>query len=506
MPDGRGRVTLVGAGPGDPGLITLRGVEALREAEVVVYDYLASPELLQHAPEAAERIYVGKRAGCHAMAQGEINALLVRLGQEGKRVVRLKGGDPFLFGRGGEEAEALAAAGVPFEVVPGVTSAIAVPAYAGIPVTHRGVASSLAIVTGHEDPRKRESAIDWEGLARIDTIVFLMGVANLAQIAAELAAHGRPEDTPAAVIQWGTLGMQRTVTGTLADIAARVREAGLTSPAVTVVGGVVHLRERLRWFERRPLLGLRVLVTRARQQASRLAEGLRALGADPVECAVIETAPPLDWGALDGAIAALGRYRWVVFTSANGVEVFFARLALAGRDARALAAARIAAIGPATAEALNTHGVRADLVPAEYVAEALAEAMGEVQGQRVLLPRADIARPALAARLRAAGAEVDEVVAYRTVRPEGLEARLREALAGANVVAFTSSSTVRNLVEALGHGEAAQALAGVAVACIGPVTAQTARELGLEPAVVAEEYTIEGLLEALVRWRIEKGK
>lgn len=505
MPDGRGRVTLVGAGPGDPGLITLRGVEALREAEVVVYDYLASPELLQHAPDAAERIYVGKRAGCHAMAQGEINALLVRLGQEGKRVVRLKGGDPFLFGRGGEEAEALAAAGVPFEVVPGVTSAIAVPAYAGIPVTHRGVASSLAIVTGHEDPQKRESAIDWQGLARIDTVVFLMGVANLAQIAAELAAHGRPEDTPVAVIQWGTLGMQRTVTGTLADVAARVQEAGLTSPAVTVVGRVVHLRERLRWFERRPLLGLRVLVTRARHQAGRLAEGLRALGADPVECAVIETAPPLDWGPLDGAIAALERYRWVVFTSANGVEALFARLALAGRDARALAGARIAAIGPATAEALVAHGVRADLVPAEYVAEALAQAMGDVQGQRVLLPRADIARPALAAALRAAGAQVDEAVAYRTVRPEGLEERLRGALADVSVVAFTSSSTVRNLVEALGRGEAAQALAGVAVACIGPVTAQTARELGLEPAVVAEEYTIDGLLEALVRWRIEKG-
>jgi uroporphyrinogen III methyltransferase/synthase len=505
MPERSGRVTLVGAGPGDPGLITLHGVEALRQADAVVYDYLASPELLAHAPEQAELIYVGKQAGRHTLAQSEINALLVRLAREGKRVVRLKGGDPFVFGRGGEEAEALVAAGVPFDVVPGVTSAIAAPAYAGIPVTHRGVASSLAIVTGHEDPQKATSAIDWGSLAGIDTLVFLMGVANLPAIAAELIAHGRRSDTPAAVIQWGTVGRQRTVTGTLADIATRVEEAGLGSPAVTVVGAVVGLRERLRWFDRRPLLGLRVLVTRTREQAGRLAEGLRALGAEPVECAVIETAPPLDWAPLDRAIGELGAYRWIAFTSANGVEAFFARLALAGRDARALAGARLAAIGPATAAALAARGLRADVVPAEFVAEALADALGDVRGARVLLARADIARPALAERLRAAGALVDEVVAYRTVRPEGLEARLRQALAGADVVTFTSSSTVRNLFEALGPSEAAQALRGVAVACIGPVTAQTARELGLEPAVVAEEYTIEGLLEALVRWRIEKG-
>jgi len=346
MPERSGRVTLVGAGPGDPGLITLHGVEALRQADAVVYDYLASPELLAHAPEQAELIYVGKQAGRHTLAQSEINALLVRLAREGKRVVRLKGGDPFVFGRGGEEAEALVAAGVPFDVVPGVTSAIAAPAYAGIPVTHRGVASSLAIVTGHEDPQKATSAIDWGSLAGIDTLVFLMGVANLPAIAAELIAHGRRSDTPAAVIQWGTVGRQRTVTGTLADIATRVEEAGLGSPAVTVVGAVVGLRERLRWFDRRPLLGLRVLVTRTREQAGRLAEGLRALGAEPVECAVIETAPPLDWAPLDRAIGELGAYRWIAFTSANGVEAFFARLALAGRDARALAGARLAPSAP----------------------------------------------------------------------------------------------------------------------------------------------------------------
>ncbi len=501
MAERRGRVTLVGAGPGDPGLITLRGVEALRQAEVVVYDYLASPELLRHVPVAAERIYVGKKAGAHTMAQEEIGALLVGLGQEGKRVVRLKGGDPFVFGRGGEEAAALAEAGIPFEVVPGVTSAIAVPAYAGIPVTHRGVASSLAVVTGHEDPTKAESAIDWQALAGVDTVVFLMGAGNLPRIAAELVARGKPAATPAAVIQWGTLGSQRTVAGTLADIAARAGDAGLSSPAVTVVGGVVALREGLRWFDRRPLSGLRVLVTRTRDQASKLAEGLRALGAEPVECATIETAEPDDWAPLDRAIAAIGGYQWVVFTSANGVEAFFRRLARAGRDARALAGARLAAIGPATAEALAAHGLTADLVPGEYVAEALSEALGDVGGLRMLLPRADIARPALAEQLRAAGALVDEAVAYRTVAPAGLETTLRQALDGADVVTFTSSSTARHLVAALTPGEAARALAGVAVACIGPVTADTVRELGLTPAVVAEEYTVDGLLKALVEWR-----
>jgi len=495
-----GFVSLVGAGPGDPGLITLRGIEALGRAQVVVYDYLASPELLRHAPPNAELIYVGKKAGQHTLPQAEINALLVRLAAAGQRVVRLKGGDPFVFGRGGEEAEALAAAGVPFEVVPGVTSAVAVPAYAGIPVTQRGLASSVAVVTGHEDPEKAESAINWDALVGVDTLVFLMGVGNLPAIARELQARGRAASTPAAVIQWGTLGSQRTVTGTLGTIAARVQEAGLTAPAVTVVGQVVALRERLRWFDRRPLAGLRVLVTRTREQAGRLAEALRAEGAEPVECAVIETAPPLDWGPLDVAIRELRAYQWLVFTSANGVEAFFERLAAAGGDARALAPCQVAAIGPATAAALVRHGVHADRVPPEYVAEAVAEALGPVAGQRVLLARADIARPVLAQRLREAGAQVDDVVAYRTVAPAGLAERLPELLATVEIVTFTSSSTVRHLLEALSP-QARRALERKAIACIGPITAKTARESGLRPAVVAETYTIEGLVKALVAWR-----
>ncbi len=496
-----GSVALVGAGPGDPGLITVRGVELLRQADVVVYDYLAGTDLLACAPPGAERIYVGKKAGQHTMRQEEINDLLVRLARSGKRVVRLKGGDPFVFGRGGEEAEALAAAGIPFEVVPGVTSAVAVPAYAGIPVTHRGAATSLAIVTGHEDPEKAESALDWEALARVDTVVILMGVGNLPQIVGELTRHGRAADTPVALIQWGTLGIQKTVAGTLSDIVRRVQEAGLESPAVTVVGNVVSLRERLAWFDRRPLHGLRVLVTRTREQAGHLSAALRAHGAEPVECPLIEIAPPLDWGPLDAALKRLGEYHWVVFTSANGVKMFFQRLALAGQDARAFAGVRLAAIGPATADTLAAWGLKADLVPETYVAEAVADAMGEVGGLRVLLPRADIARPALADRLAQLGAQVDEVVAYRTVRPEALAARLRKAAQDADVIAFTSSSTVQNFVEVLGRDEAAAVAERATVACIGPITAQTAREWGMTPLVVARDYTIDGLLRALVEWR-----
>lgn len=505
MPEA-GRVLLVGAGPGDPGLITVRGAEALQRAEVVVYDHLASPELLRYAPSAAERICVGKRAGEHTLSQGEINTLLVRLAQAGRQVVRLKGGDPFVFGRGGEEAEALAAAEIPFEVVPGVTSAVAVPAYAGIPVTHRGLASSFAVVTGHEDAAKPESALDWGALAGVDTLVFLMGVGNLPRIVAGLAGHGRAADTPVALIQWGTRGTQLTVAGTLADIVDRVREAGLHSPSVTVVGQVVALRERLRWFDRLPLKGLRVLVTRTREQAGQLASALRALGAEPVECPLIEIVPPLDWAPLDAAIAQLGAYHWIVFTSANGVEAFFGRLSVAGGDARSLGGTRLAAIGPATAAALASHGLRADLLPAEYVAEAVAVGMGHVKGLRVLLPRAGIARPALGQELRAAGARVEEVVAYRTIAPEGLSGRLQNVLAGCDVVTFTSSSTVRHFAEVLGREAGAAALERVVVACIGPVTTQTALELGLRPAVVAEEYTTGGLVSALVRWRIEARK
>lgn len=497
----RGMVTLIGAGPGDPGLLTLRGAEALASADVVVYDYLANPALLAHTRPEAERIYVGKKAGRHTLSQDEINALLVDLGLAGQRVARLKGGDPFVFGRGGEEALALVEAGVPFEVVPGVTSAVAAPAYAGIPVTHRGQASSFAVVTGHEDPTKDESALDWARLATgVDTLVFLMGVGNLPQIVEKLVTHGRPADTPVALVRWGTLSEQQTVSGTLADITGKVTAAGLRPPAVTVVGSVVGLRQQLHWFEDWPLFGQRVLVTRTRQQASALSARLRALGADAVELPTIQLAPPEDWTPLDSAITELSSYDWVVLTSANGVGRFWARLVNAGLDARALHGIRLAAIGPATAAELETHGLRADFLPGEYVAEAVAAGLGDVRGLRVLLPRADIARPALAHLLRESGAEVVEVAAYRTLRPEIDPDALRDLLAGITVVTFTSSSTVRNLAAMADDAglELPRVLSEVLVACIGPITAATARELGLVVDVTAGEYTIDGLVEALM--------
>ncbi len=496
-----GLVSLIGAGPGDPGLLTQRGAEALAAADVVVYDYLANPALLALAPPGAERIYVGKMAGCHKLSQDEINALLVERGRAGQRVARLKGGDPFVFGRGGEEALALVEAGVPFEVVPGVTSAVAAPAYAGIPVTHRGLASSFAVVTGHEDPTKEESALDWARLATAtDTLVFLMGVGNLPHIVEQLLAHGRPADTPAALVRWGTMPGQQAVGGTLADIVDRVEAAGLKPPAVTVVGPVAGLRDRLRWFEDRPLFGQRVLVTRTRQQASALSARLRALGAEAVELPTIRIAPPEDWAPLDAAIAELPGYDWIIFTSVNGVGYFWERLEAAGLDARTLHGVRLAAIGPATAAELAAHGLRADHVPDEYVAEAVAAGLGDVGGQRVLLPRADIARPALARLLREGSADVVEIAAYRTLRPEADPGELGDLLARVTVATFTSSSTARNLAAMARDAglDLPRALAGATVACIGPITANTARELGLAVDVVADEYTIDGLVEAIL--------
>ena len=350
-----GFVSLIGAGPGDPGLLTLRGAEALASADVVVYDYLANPALLGHAPPHAERIYVGKQSGRHTLSQDEITRLLVERAQAGQRVARLKGGDPFVFGRGGEEALGLVEAGISFEVVPGISSAVAAPAYAGIPVTHRGLASSFAVATGHEDPSKEESALDWSRLATgVDTLVFLMGVGNLSKIVDELVAHGRPVSTPVALIRWGTMPDQQIVSGTLANITERVRAAGLKPPAVTIIGSVAELRESLHWFEDRPLHDQRVLVTRTRKQASALSARLRALGAETFELATIEIAPPKKWALLDGAIAELGTYDWIVFTSINGVATFWERLELAGLDARALHGVQLAAIGPATAGELET--------------------------------------------------------------------------------------------------------------------------------------------------------
>ncbi len=498
-----GTVHLVGAGPGDPGLLTLRGAECLSKADVVVYDYLANPVLLDRARTDAERVYVGKQGGRPSMSQDEINRILVERGQAGKTVVRLKGGDPFIFGRGGEEAEALAAAGVAFEVVPGVTSAIAAPAYAGIPVTHRDFVSTVTFVTGHEDPEKTSSSIDWAGLAHGGTLVFFMGVKTLPGIVQQLVSHGRPPDTPAAVIRWGTRPEQETVVGTLAGIVEQVRARGIEPPALTVVGEVVRLRERLNWFEGKPLFGRRILVTRAREQASVFAEGLREQGAVPVEFPAIEIRPPDSWAEVDAALERLGGYDWMVFTSANAVRFLLERLRASGRDVRALGAARICAIGPSTAAALEALGLRVDVVPPEYRAEAVAavSAMEDLRNRRVLYPSAKGARDVVPRALVAAGAKVDVVTAYQNVLPGGgAAAEVRALLENGTIdaVTFTSASTVRNLVELLGERDAPALLARTVVAAIGPVTAEAARAAGLRVDLVPESYTIPALTRALV--------
>ncbi len=495
-----GTVYLIGAGPGDPGLLTVKGLRALQAADVVIYDYLVDPAIVRQGRTDAEYIYVGKQAGQHTLEQDEINDLLVQHARAGQTVVRLKGGDPFVFGRGGEEAERLVAEGIPWEVVPGISSAVAAPAYAGIPVTQRGMAASFTVITGHEDPTKAASDIDWASLgAGTGTLIFLMGVGNLASIAAQLTAHGRPASTPVAVIRWGTTPRQEVVSGTLADIADRVQAAGLKPPAVTLVGPVAALREQLAWFDRRPLWGKHIIITRAAEQAPELAERLAALGARTTTLAAIQIAPA-DPVALDGAILAVGAgmYQWVIFTSVNGVAAYADRLAARDLDVRALAA-RIAAIGPATAAALRARGIRPDFVPTEYVAEAVAAQIGDVADQAILLPRADIARPALADLLRAKGALVTEVAAYRTITPPLDPATVAHALSDPrpDAITFTSSSTVRGFVGALDGRDPATALAGIVVACIGPVTAATARDYGITPDVVATDYTLDGLIAAL---------
>ena len=498
-----GKVFLVGAGPGDPRLLTVGAMNCLKQADVVVYDHLADESILAYVPPEAERIYVGKQSNKHTMRQEDINVLLADKADEGKTVVRLKGGDPFVFGRGGEEALVLLARGIPFEVLPGVTSAISVPAYAGIPVTHRGVAVSFAVITGHEDPTKSESHVRWQHLATgVDTLIFLMGVANLPEITKNLMDNGRSADTPAAVIRWGTRTDQETYVTTLGDAAAMVQRDGIRPPAIFIVGEVVKLREQLRWFDRadiRPLLGKHILVTRARAQASALTEKLTALGAACVETPVIRIVPPADgYAALDAAIGELHTYHWLIFTSVNGVEHFFAQLHHAGRDTRALGYAKVAAIGSATAKALHSYGIDADLVPEEFRAEAVVEALKPIlpPRARILLPRAQEARDVLPESLRAHGATVDVTPAYETVPELSGGEELAERLRNGEIdfVTFTSSSTVKNLVHQLGN---ITPLQQVKIACIGPVTAETARSFALEPDIIAENYTIDGLVDAI---------
>ena len=499
-----GTVYLVGAGPGDPGLLTLRGAELLVTCDAIVYDALANPALLALA-EATERaepveLYdVGKRGGASESArQDEINALLVRLAAEGKRVVRLKGGDPFVFGRGSEEAEALAREKLRFEVVPGVTAGIAAPAYAGIPVTHRGVATSVTFVTGHEDPAKETTSVDWSALARAGgTIVLYMGVKTLPRISAALANGGMSADTPAAAVQWGTYPRQRTVTATLGTLTGAIEREGLTAPVITVIGSVVSLRETIAWFDRRPLFGRTIVVTRARSQSATLSDRLGALGADVVEIPATRI-EPLDSPAISESIERLSDYQWVIFTSQTAVTFFWKALRATGRDARALAGVKLAAVGPATADALLDVGIVTDLSPERFVAEALLDALrdrGDVCGARVLYATAEGAREVLSEGLAELGAAVDRVHLYRSVaNAEGADALRRRIAAGVDMVTFTSASSVSAFTNAVG-GDAA---AGVRGASIGPITTAAARAVGIDVVVEASDSTIPGLVSAIV--------
>lgn len=494
-------VYLIGAGPGDPGLLTCKGRQALSEADVVVYDYLASDELLALARPDAEFIYVGKIAGNHAMKQGDINRLLIAKAKEGKVVARLKGGDPYIFGRGGEEAEELVDAGVPFEEVPGISSSIAGPAYAGIPLTHRAWSSSVTIITGHEDPIKPGSVHNWDALARsASTLVFLMGMKNLPDIAAKLIASGMDKETPAALVHWGTTSRQRSLASTLADLPdAAVRE-GFTNPSIIVVGDVVRLKDKLDWFEKKPLFGRTVVVTRAREQASESAALFARKGAHVIQFPTITISPLRDYGELDEAVANLSRYGWLVFTSVNGVRFFRERLHALKLDARALHGVKVAAIGPATAKAVEAMGVYADLVPSSYVAEGVAEAMLKLgmKGQRVLLPRAREAREVLPEALRAAGAEVDVITAYENVPSEENREEVMKALEEGRLdcVTFGSSSTVRNFLASIPM-ETLQKHPEVRFAAIGPVTAKTMHEMGMNVDIQPEQFTIPALVDAV---------
>jgi uroporphyrinogen III methyltransferase / synthase len=495
-----GKVYIIGAGPGDPGLITVKGARCIGEADVVVYDYLVSEELLRHCNPKARLVYAGKRGGEHTLPQAQINALLCKEAESGSTVARLKGGDPFIFGRGGEEAEVLARAGIPFEIVPGVTSAVAVPAYAGIPLTHREYTSTVAFVTGHEDPGKEQSEIDWAKLAGMGTIVFLMGVKNLPMIVENLVHAGRPAGTPAALIRWGTTPAQETLAGTLGDIVEGAQAHGFFPPAILVVGGVVDLRRELNWYETKPLFGKGVVITRPEEQQEELARLLAAQGARAISFPTIAVEAPHNWRELDAALGSLEKYAWIIFTSANGVAFFFRRLFELGRDVRDVKGLRICTIGPATASAVESRGVRVDLVPDEFISEGVVRAFEGlcVAGMKILLPRAAEARDVIPDGLRAMGAEVDVVTAYRTVNSGRRKEELDEYLQAGqvHVVTFTSPSTVKNFIAIMGGTRLPPE---VRIACIGPVTAAAAREAGLRIDVLQERYTMEGLVEGLVR-------
>ncbi|MDD2850925.1 MAG: uroporphyrinogen-III C-methyltransferase [Desulfuromonadaceae bacterium] len=497
-----GIVYLVGAGPGDPSLITLRGVQCLQNADVVVYDYLANEQLLNHAPGTAELIYAGKIGGHHNQDQDEINGLLIAKGKAGKVVVRLKGGDPFVFGRGGEECEALRDAGIPFEVVPGVTAAVGAAAYSGIPLTHRDVTASVAFVTGHEGKDKSESCIDWDRLSLGGgTVVFYMGVTTLRSNMERMITHGRSPDTPVALVRWATSPCQQVLTGTLSDIADKAEKCGFKPPAITIVGEVVALRDKLKWFDRRPLCGKKIIVTRAAEQAGEFTAKLLTRGAAVLECPTIKLVEPASWQLLDVAIRELPSYDWLILTSGTAVRCFFSRMKKLGLDARALAGCKVCAVGPKTAEEIRLFGIHPDLVPSDYKAEGVVSEFSRLDmlDARILFPRADKARDVIPRELKQMGAHVDSPVAYRNVFPERLPPETLFALEKRSVdcITFTSSSTVQNLAAMLGEELMLDMLKGVAVASIGPVTSKSCRDLGLKVDIEPSTYTTDALADAL---------
>ena len=488
-----GKVYIIGAGPGDAGLITVKAVECLRLAGVVIYDNLVNEELLKYAPRDARFVYAGKKGGDHTLSQDAINDLLVQEALAGNTVARLKGGDPFIFGRGGEEAERLVTHGIPFEVIPGVTSAIAVPAYAGIPLTHRGLTSTVAFITGHEDPTKDKSDIDWQALAGIGTLVFLMGVKNLEQITKELISRGKPTATPAALIRRGTTPQQKTLTGNLGNIVDLAQANNFKPPAILVVGAVVDLRDTLGWFEQKPLFGKGVVMTRPEKQADDLAKKLTAEGAYPISFPAIKIVPPSDWSELDTAIEEIASYDWLIFTSANGVSFFFERLRERNKDVRDLKGIKICCIGPATAKQIENRGIKVDLVPGKYIAEGILESFTgvDLQDKKILIPRAAKARDVLPAGLKKFGAQVDVVTTYQTINSGRKKEELIELLeeGKVDIITFTSSSTVTNFREIMGEGF--KLPENIEVACIGPVAAAAAQKAGFRVDIRQEEYTME---------------
>ncbi len=501
----KGTVFLVGAGPGDPGLLTIKAKECIEKADVLVYDYLANELFLDYARPDAELIYVGKKAGSHTKTQDEINSIICEKALAGLMVTRLKGGDPFIFGRGGEEAQELLKAGVSFEIVPGITSAISVPAYAGIPLTHRDHTATVAFVTGHEDPSKDQSNISWEKLATgVGTIVFLMGIGNLQNICRELVKNGRSPETPVAIIHRGTHPEQKTVTGNLKNIYETAQKEKIKPPGIIIVGDVVGLRKELNWFETKPLFGKNIIVTRAREQASGFMAGLRELGANCIEFPTIEIVPPDDWAPLDKSIERIGEYNWLLFTSVNGVKYFFNRLYGKGKDVRALKDIRVGAIGPKTAESVREYGIIPDLVPSEYRAEAVVDEFKKfnISDLKILLPRASKAREILPEELKKMGAKIDIVDAYRTIMPEkkvDTVSRMLEA-GDIDMITFTSSSTVSNFMGMFGDkADRIKAwLKNVDIASIGPITSETAKKLGLNITIEPADYTIEALTDVIV--------